>query len=849
EILGRRQKTAFGQLETGLQMLLLDGAQKYETSSGGNHDTTRRALLYDESLGQASVEDAESHLLECAQCQEFRRRVIQMKSLFRSSFSGASDENEEKMGEILDLLRAAEIGGGRQKRFGKLGREVGWIAAAILIFLVLGAIFNRINPLTEVRQAIEQQNNSRPATEVIVGDAEITLSIAPVVDLPTPSAPVEPGYSWDPEISANGQWIVFNSSISNLVAGDGNQTSDIFVLNRLTGEVERVSLDSHGIEANGSSLEPEISHDGRYIVFTSWADNLIAGDDQICSAWGIASSCPDIYLHDRRTGETVLVSKNSDGNPGADFSISPRISADGNTIVFWSAAGDLTGDDYRDCQGLSGSPRQTSCLDLFIYDRNADTIRRLPIGRDPLSHFEQPYDESLSISGDGRWLVTAIQSRDRIAETLGITSSPELYLFNLESGEIALLNSAADGTPGNAPSYHASLSGDGRYIAFSSRASNLVPDDTNNRIDVFLRDRENGEVLRLSTKPDGGESSGHSGVIEPDSGWMGNGLAISSDGNWIVYASTSLDLVSEPKDYCTFAQTCQNLFLTHRTGGETRQLNLTNLDFQPFLSVTEFGEFTLFMAAVSTSCSQGDHCGEIYLHDRLGGDSVLVGGTEATTGLLVPQGGLHSDSHNLWLHSNRVSSVLFSPDGKTVTSGSLDGSIKLTSIDDETVVGTIVGDGKGITALAYSPAGDQLAAVNQDGDVSIWKLPEGNLISLLGDFPGVQDAVFSPDGDSLALGGEGGVWIWDTQDGMAEDRFEVERGDIGAVRYSPDGRLLAAANKDHTIWIWDLARGGPAYRLGGHTERVNELKFSPDGNLLASASNDGKLNVWQVSQS
>jgi Tol biopolymer transport system component len=156
------------------------------------------------------------------------------------------------------------------------------------------------------------------------------------------------GHSTWPSISGDGQYVTFVSKASNLVSGDTNGVSDVFVHDRKTGQPTRASTASDGTQGNGGSQNPSLSFDGRYVVFWSGATNLIDGDTN--GVW-------DIFVHDRETGETTRVSVASDGTQGNDISRFPSISADGRYVAFESDADNLVSGDTN---GFS---------DIFVHDR------------------------------------------------------------------------------------------------------------------------------------------------------------------------------------------------------------------------------------------------------------------------------------------------------------------------------------------------------------------------------------------------------------------------------------------------------------------------------------------------
>ena len=128
-----------------------------------------------------------------------------------------------------------------------------------------------------------------------------------------------------PSLSADGRYVAFASSASNLVTGDTNATSDVFVRDRQTGATTRVSVSSSGTQGNNSSREPSFSADGRFVAFTSQADNLVTGDSN-----GFA----DVFVHDRQTAKTTRVSLDGNGNQWASDSDSPSISGDGRFVAY-----------------------------------------------------------------------------------------------------------------------------------------------------------------------------------------------------------------------------------------------------------------------------------------------------------------------------------------------------------------------------------------------------------------------------------------------------------------------------------------------------------------------------------
>jgi len=158
------------------------------------------------------------------------------------------------------------------------------------------------------------------------------------------------GVSFDPSISADGRCVAFRSDGSNLVPADTNDLCDIFVHDRQTGQTERVSVASYGTQGDDWCGDPSISADGRYVSFGSSASNLVSGD---------ANDVDDIFVHDRQTGQTVRVSVASDGTEGNGHSLEPSISADGQYVAFGSSASNLVPGDTNEADDIFVHDRQT----------------------------------------------------------------------------------------------------------------------------------------------------------------------------------------------------------------------------------------------------------------------------------------------------------------------------------------------------------------------------------------------------------------------------------------------------------------------------------------------------------
>src|SRR5262249_31107160 len=161
-----------------------------------------------------------------------------------------------------------------------------------------------------------------------------------------------------PSISADGRYVAFDSTANNLVSGDTNGVSDVFVHDRVSGTTERVSLSSNGVQGNRDSYYPSISADGRCVAFWSTATNLVNGD---------TNGASDVFVSDRVSGTTERVSLSSNGVPGHRATYYPSLSADGRYVAFWSSATNLVNGDTN---GLD---------DTFVHDRQTGATERVSV--------------------------------------------------------------------------------------------------------------------------------------------------------------------------------------------------------------------------------------------------------------------------------------------------------------------------------------------------------------------------------------------------------------------------------------------------------------------------------------
>ncbi|BDI14532.1 hypothetical protein ANSO36C_03340 [Nostoc cf. commune SO-36] len=206
------------------------------------------------------------------------------------------------------------------------------------------------------------------------------------------------------------------------------------------------------------------------------------------------------------------------------------------------------------------------------------------------------------------------------------------------------------------------------------------------------------------------------------------------------------------------------------------------------------------------------------------------------------------EANTLEGHSSVVSSVVFSPDGKTLASGSDDNTIKLWDVSTGKAMKALTGHSSWVFSVVFSPDGKTLASGSEDKTIKLWDVSTGKAMkTLTGHSSRVTSVVFSPDGKTLASSSnDKTIKLWDVSTGKAMKTL-TGRSLVTSVVFSPDGKTLASGSDDNTIKLWDVSTGKVMKTLTGHSSWVFSVVFSPDGKTLASGSNDKTIKLWDVS--
>ena len=325
----------------------------------------------------------------------------------------------------------------------------------------------------------------------------------------TPAGATGNGRSLKPSISADGWVVSFQSKASDLWPGDANNVSDVFVNNGFTGLIELCSVSSAGLQANDLSIAPSICGDAHLVAFQSTATNLVAGD---------TNNLSDCFVHDRTNGLTWRISVDSNGGQSDGNSDGVAFSADGRCVAFRSSATNLVPGD------TNASP------DIFVVELASGAIERVSVSSQGAEGNPGPGSDRASLSGDGRLVAFDSAAANLVAgDNNGVI---DCFVHDRTNGSTIRVSTNAVGVEGNGQSVEATISQNGRFVVFESAASNLILADNNGLEDVFIKDLQFGAIRRASVSSSGLEADG-----------ISLGASLSADGRCVVFTSAATNLV------------------------------------------------------------------------------------------------------------------------------------------------------------------------------------------------------------------------------------------------------------------------------------------------------------------
>jgi Tol biopolymer transport system component len=447
------------------------------------------------------------------------------------------------------------------------------------------------------------------------------------------------GFSIDPWISADGAYVAFTSAGTGLVAGiaDTNNWPDVFLYERSTATNTLISRRDPGLPSVTPNVESfafhtplsSISADGRYLAFATRATRILAGQSD-------ANGDLDVFLFDRVSLSTILVSRRSGTaeTTGNGVSDRPVVSADGRYVAFRSTATDLV--DGQVDTNLGG--------DIFLFDRTTGTTVLASHKAGSPARAGNRIGDHPVVSGDGRYVAYESFSTDLAALQVDANDLPDIFLYDRETGT-NLLVSRRGGTAATAGSGAAStpgMSGDGRYVAYASLATDLVAGqaDANGKEDVFLFDREAGTTVLVSHRSAAPAATANAASLRP---------AVSADGAWVAFASYATDVVAGQSDangerdvflYSRVAGT--SVLVSHAAGQPAAAGSNPDAAFYGNVSdsaaISADGRYVAYVSTASNLVAGQVEASfnplDVFLYDRATGANVLVShasGQAATT--------------------------------------------------------------------------------------------------------------------------------------------------------------------------------------------------------------------------
>jgi Ca2+-binding RTX toxin-like protein len=535
-------------------------------------------------------------------------------------------------------------------------------------------------------------------------------------------------------MSADGRYVVYQSTATNLVGGDVNGFFDVFLRDTLTGTTTLVSTATGGVQGNNVSSVASVTDDGRFVFFNSSATNLVGGD---------TNGALDVYMRDTLTGVTTRVSTASDGSQATGASQNVDVTGDGHFIGFQSTATNLVGSDSN---GFS---------DAFVKNLSTGAVTRVSVADDE----SQANGNSLvaRLSDDGN-RASFVSSASNLVATDTNGAVTDVFVRDIAAGTTTLVSASTGGGSGDGTSFGASISGNGRYVVFESNATNLVAGDTNGATDIFVRDLQTNTTTRVSTAGDGTQGDA-----------LSSQSSITADGRYVVFFSLASNLVQGDTNGL------RDIFLKDMVTGTVTRLSvaadgsqLNDLSNTPQISAD--GHYVTYQSqATNTGVgTEGNGTGfdvfRVSLWADAGNDRMLGSdGNDTIDGLAgndILLGGFGDDS----LHGG-------------LGADQLDGGAGTDTVD---YVGSTAGVTVDLilgTGLGGDAQGDTLTGIeNVTGSALADKLfGDGNANVLLGG-----------EGDDTLRGGAGG----DTLDGGSGSDFANYQGSAAAVTVD----LLAHTN-------------------------------------------------------
>ncbi|MFO0619564.1 MAG: hypothetical protein U0414_43660 [Polyangiaceae bacterium] len=362
------------------------------------------------------------------------------------------------------------------------------------------------------------------ATDVFVYSTKDGRAL--VSHIPGSPSTVATGVSSSPSLSRNGRYLVFRSYAPELQSAivDDNGASDIFRLDRETGVVTLVTIDASGVApGNGDSDSPSVSDDGRYVAFISRATNLQSDIPD-------TNDATDVFVRDMSTGKTMLVSVNASGTAAANLGATAygrELTPDGRYVVFGTRSSDV-----------ASVPDTNGTDDVFVRDLQTKTTTLVSADANGAATSDgSSVMGGQSISDDGRFVVFSSQGTNLQTALADDDGTWDVYLRDLVSGvsTVVSVDQAGTAVAGSSAELFCSISSDGHFVVFASPATTLQSaiSDSNEMDDVFRRDLAAKKTILVSVNATG-DAAAHGQAYDP---------FISADGSRVGFQSDATDLV------------------------------------------------------------------------------------------------------------------------------------------------------------------------------------------------------------------------------------------------------------------------------------------------------------------
>lgn len=421
------------------------------------------------------------------------------------------------------------------------------------------------------------------------------------------------GRSYEPSsTSADGRFVAFTSEADNLVPGNldsctflpaGVECTHIFVRDQTTGEITLISKSSDGTLANKPSFEPAMSNDGRYVAFSTDADNLIGND---------TNGSEDIFVCNLLSGDIVRVSMALDGTEWPDGSFLPSISGNGRFVVYVHN-GIYIHDRDKDNDGIFDELGQVSTIPVSV-DLDENIVGAWNPSVSSNGAYIAFYSDNSNLVNSDTNGFEDIFVRNRDTDGNGIFDEP---------GNVStiLVSVATNGTQGNWDAKFPSISGDGRFVVFTSRASNLVSNDTNDDEDIFVHDMLSSITERISIASDGTQANGKS--------YTSFAPSISGDGRFVTFYSFADNLGTDGLPGGAFVH---DRMTSKTTRVSNPPLGVPGQTDGTYPAISQDGRYVVFQSGDVLVSQDTNSLGDVYMNDRLEGQAATVINLSAAAG-------------------------------------------------------------------------------------------------------------------------------------------------------------------------------------------------------------------------